>query len=374
MTRLPAGSRSTCSASAASVRRCSGNSTPNGTPWRGRESISSCGAWPAPASCTLGRAAAGASTPAPRATPRAGGPRSSAAANRPTWTACWNTSARRRPAAGAPCSSMSRPTVRWPPSTIVRSPRGAAVASANKLPFAGPIEDFRAFRPASAQNVFHEATVGAGLPVLHTADMLLGAGDRIDSISGVFSGTLAYLTGKLGAGSVWSEAVREAHGLGYTEPDPRDDLGGLDVARKLLILARICGCGLDLEDIEVEPMLDRPDLADLPLEAWWKRLVEADVSMAGRFADAASSGPRTRLPGRTGHDRRFGHGPGRTARRPLRPSGRGDARLGQHVRLQQPALPGTPPGRPGPGAGADLTAGGVFADILRAWAQRGSAR
>ena len=250
---------------------------------------------------------------------------------------------------------------------------GAAVASANKLPFAGPIADFRTFRPSGAQNVFHEATVGAGLPVLHTADMLLGAGDRIDSISGVFSGTLAYLTGKLTAGRVWSEAVREAHRLGYTEPDPRDDLGGLDVARKLLILARICGCDLDLDDIEVEPMVDRPDLADLPLDAWWERLGEADDEMAGRFAEAASAGLELAYLAELDTT-----GEAATARVGLR------AVPSDHPVAGMPASDNMfvfrsqryrerPLVVQGPGAGTDLTAGGVFGDILRAWAERGSA-
>ena len=250
---------------------------------------------------------------------------------------------------------------------------GAAVASANKLPFAGPIADFRVFRPSGARNVFHEATVGAGLPVLHTADMLLGAGDRINSISGVFSGTLAYLTGKLSAGSVWSKAVREAHRLGYTEPNPRDDLGGLDVARKLLILARICGCDLDLDDIEVEPMLDRPDLADLPLDAYWGRLADADDEMAGRFAEAASAGLELAYLAELDTS-----------------GGAATARVGLRAVPADHPVAGMPASdnmfvfrsrryreRPlvvqGPGAGADLTAGGVFADILSAWAERGSA-
>ena len=250
---------------------------------------------------------------------------------------------------------------------------GAAVASANKLPFAGPIADFRVFRPSGAQNVFHEATVGAGLPVLHTADMLLGAGDRIDSISGVFSGTLAYLTGKLSAGKVWNEAVREAHRLGYTEPDPRDDLGGLDVARKLLILARICGCDLDMDDIEVEPMLDRPDLADLPLDAYWERLADADDEMAGRFAEAAAAGLELAYVAELDTT-----GESATARVGLR------AVPSDHPVAGMPASDNMfvfrsrryrerPLVVQGPGAGADLTAGGVFADILRAWAERGSA-
>ena len=268
---------------------------------------------------------------------------------------------------------------------------GAAVVSANKLPFAGPIADFRAFRTCGAQRVFHEATVGAGLPVLHTTDMLLGAGDPIENVSGVFSGTLAYLTGKLGAGSVWSEAVREAHDLGYTEPDPRDDLGGMDVARKLLILARLCGAELEMDDVDVTPMLDRPDLADLAdltLPAWWERLAEADEEMAARFAEAGAAGLELAYlaeldlrPDASDNSGASVDGPGGKA---------ATARVGLRAVPSDHPVAGMPASdnmfvfqseryreRPlvvqGPGAGTDLTAGGVFADILRAWAERGSA-
>ena len=250
---------------------------------------------------------------------------------------------------------------------------GAAVVSANKPPFAGPMRDFRAFRPAGPQAVFHEATVGAGLPVLHTADLLLGAGDRIDSISGVFSGTLAYLTGELTAGKVWSGAVRQAHRLGYTEPDPRDDLGGLDVARKLLILARICGCDLDPEDIDVAPMLDRPELDDLPLDCYWQRLPEADDEMASRFAEAASSGLELAYLAELDLG-----GDAPTARVGLRtvPADHPVAGMPASDNMfvfRSARYKDRPLIVQGPGAGADLTAGGVFGDILRAWAERGSA-
>ena len=250
---------------------------------------------------------------------------------------------------------------------------GAAVVSANKLPFAGPVADFRAFRGNGEATVFHEATVGAGLPVLHTVDLLLGAGDPIASVSGVFSGTLAYLTGELGVGEVWSESVRRAHRLGYTEPDPRDDLGGLDVARKLLILARLCGADLEMDDVEVAPMLDRPDLAGLPLDEYWRRLPSADEEMGARFAEARSAGLELAYLAEleTG-------GEGATARVGLR------AVPPDHPVAGMPASDNMfvfrsrrYDARPlivqGPGAGADLTAGGVFADILRAWAERGTA-
>ena len=249
---------------------------------------------------------------------------------------------------------------------------GAAIASANKLPFAGPISDFRIFRPQGAGAVYPEATVGAGLPVLHTADLLLGAGDRIDRVSGVFSGTLAYLTGELRAGAVWSEAVRRAHRLGYTEPDPRDDLGGLDVARKLLILARICGHDLELQDIEVEPMLDRPDLADLPLEEYWQRLPEADDEMAGRFADAAAEGLELAYLAELDTT-----GEAATASVGLRavPADHPVAGMPSSDNMfvfQSARYRERPLVVQGPGAGTDLTAGGVFGDILRAWNERGA--
>ena len=249
---------------------------------------------------------------------------------------------------------------------------GAAVVSANKLPFAGPIADFRAFRADGGANVFHEATVGAGLPVLHTVDLLLGAGDPIESVSGVFSGTLAYLTGELSARQVWSDAVRRAHRLGYTEPDPRDDLGGLDVARKLLILARLCGADLEMDDVDVTPMLDRPDLVDLPLEDWWQRLASADEEMATRFAEARSAG--LELAYLAALDT---NGEGATARvglvavPPDHPVAGMPASDNMFVFRSQ-RYNARPLIVQGPGAGTELTAGGVFGDILRAWAERGA--
>ena len=249
---------------------------------------------------------------------------------------------------------------------------GAAVVSANKLPFAGPIADFRAFRADGGANVFHEATVGAGLPVLHTVDLLLGAGDPIESVSGVFSGTLAYLTGELSARQVWSDAVRRAHRLGYTEPDPRDDLGGLDVARKLLILARLCGAELEMDDVDVTPMLDRPDLADLPLEDWWQRLPSADEEMAARFAEARSAGLELAYLAEleTGCE-------GATARVGLQavPSDHPVAGMPASDNMfvfRSQRYDARPLIVQGPGAGTELTAGGVFGDILRAWAERGA--
>ena len=247
---------------------------------------------------------------------------------------------------------------------------GATVVSANKLPFAGPLEDFHAFCTARERAVFHEATVGAGLPVLHTTDLLLRAGDRIDVISGVFSGTLAYLTAELAAGTAWSDAISRAHRLGYTEPDPRDDLDGMDVARKLLILARLCGFDLNLEDLDVRPMLDRPDLAGLPLEEFWQRLPETDEEMAERFARARREGRELAYLAEL--DVR---GAAPAARVGLRAVPRGHPAAGlpaaENVFIFRSRRYDTHPLIVrGPGAGAEVTAAGVFGDILRAHAER----
>src|SRR6185295_6407644 len=107
------------------------------------------------------------------------------------------------------------------------------VVTANKKPLAGPLAGFTALRDAAAaggRRLRAEATVGAGLPVVDTLEMLLGAGDRLVRAEGCLSGTLGYLTTRLEEGVRFSTAVREAVEQGYTEPDPVADLSGADIA------------------------------------------------------------------------------------------------------------------------------------------------
>ena len=134
---------------------------------------------------------------------------------------------------------------------------GFNIVLANKKPLAGSQAQFDELLAAAKERGLsfrYEATAGAGLPVLDTIAKLQQAGDRIETIAGCFSGTLGYILSELEKGVAFSAAVKKASELGYTEPDPRDDLSGLDVARKALILARTLGHRAELGEIRLEPL------------------------------------------------------------------------------------------------------------------------
>ncbi|MEY2745084.1 MAG: bifunctional aspartate kinase/homoserine dehydrogenase, partial [Planctomycetota bacterium] len=170
--------------------------------------------------------------------------------------------------------------------------RGIHVVVANKQAGAGDLARYQAIRAAESAGGArwrYEATVGAGLPILCTLRDLVDTGDQLHSVEGILSGTLAWLFNHHDVGTPFSELVRRAKQEGYTEPDPRDDLSGLDVARKLVILARECGWKTSLADVQVEGLV--PDeLAKIPLEQFLLRLDELDERMASRLAAARSRG------------------------------------------------------------------------------------
>jgi len=161
------------------------------------------------------------------------------------------------------------------------------IVLANKLPLAGPW--------AEAKSLFahpllrYEATVGAGLPIISTLRTLIATGDRITSIAGVLSGTLAYLCAQLMRGTPYSVALAQARALGYTEPDLREDLSGRDVVRKALILARTTGWPLDEGDITVEPLYPT-ELATLSVDGFLSAASTLDENYAHRVRGARSRG------------------------------------------------------------------------------------
>jgi aspartokinase/homoserine dehydrogenase 1 len=169
---------------------------------------------------------------------------------------------------------------------------GMDVVLANTRPLAAPrreVEQLRAAAALHGRRLRHEATVGAGLPVIDTFHKLAEAGDRILRIEGCLSGTLGFLLSEISRGRPFSQALRQAMSLGYTEPDPREDLSGRDVARKALILGRLIGFTGELEDIALESLVP-PVAAPLPLATFLGRLEDFDAAWQRRTLAAEARG------------------------------------------------------------------------------------
>lgn len=240
---------------------------------------------------------------------------------------------------------------------------GYGVVLSNKRPLTASLEAFRALE--SSGRLRHECTVGAALPVISTLRTLLDAGDQVTAIEGCFSGTLGYLCSALDEGRLFSAAVAEAKARGYTEPDPREDLGGVDVARKALILARMLGWSLNFEDIVLEALYPT-SMDSLTVEAFLAAIAELDEEYARRSAAARARGNTLRyvagLAGEQCEDAKVAKvGLREVSQASLMGSLRGtdnivvfhSARYGQAQLVVA-----------GPGAGIEVTAGGVLGDIV----------
>lgn len=160
---------------------------------------------------------------------------------------------------------------------------GHRVVLANKRPISGDQAVFDTLTATSATR--YEVTVGAGLPVIDTLQRLIDSGDTIQRIEAAMSGTLGYLCGALEEGVSLSEAVRTAKANGWTEPDPRDDLSGADVARKALILARTCGLRWSKDDVPSEAWFPA-ELATVSVDEFMQRLAELDATYRTRVEQA----------------------------------------------------------------------------------------
>lgn len=183
--------------------------------------------------------------------------------------------------------------------------RGIHVVTANKLGRGDALWRSDAIDAAARDGgarYCDAATVGAGLPVLSALRALVAGGDRIHSVEGVLSGTLAWLFDAFDGQRPFSALVSQAQALGLTEPDPREDLSGEDVRRKLLILARAAGLPLQAHQVRVEPLLDGRDAAleslDVPLRAKLElaRAEGAKLCVVGRIADGGAEVALRALP------------------------------------------------------------------------------
>lgn len=159
---------------------------------------------------------------------------------------------------------------------------GAYLVLSNKGPLSGTSEQYRTLMGAVPGRLWHEATVGAGMPIISTIKSLIEGGDEVFEIQASPSGTLGFIMSAVEAGRSFSEAVKEAVDLHYAEPDPRDDLSGLDVARKAIILARTMGRQVEPEEIPYESLVPE-GLRDVSLPEFMERLPEADEEFAERM-------------------------------------------------------------------------------------------
>ncbi len=266
------------------------------------------------------------------------------------------------------CSSSNEIAARYPEWLA----QGIHIVTPNKKANSGDFELYQRLQEAKKQGGSHylyEATVGAGLPVIQTLRDLRDTGDEIQRIEGILSGTLAYLFNVWDGSEPFSSVVRTAKSKGYTEPDPRDDLSGVDFARKLIILGREMGLKLELSDVQLEGLVPKA-LTSCGPDEFLDRLPEFDAPMAQKLEAA------------------------RSRNRVLRYVGSLDAASGKAsvglvelershtfaninltdnvVRFLTRRYNENPLVVQGPGAGPEVTAGGIFADLLRVCAYLGA--
>ena len=264
------------------------------------------------------------------------------------------------------CSASAAIAARYPEWLAA----GIHVITPNKQAGSAPIELFDLIRKASEHGGRwrYEATVGAGLPVIQTLRDLLDTGDEVLAVEGILSGTLSYLFNRYDGSLPFSVLLAEARAAGYTEPDPRDDLSGMDVARKLVILARECGMRVELADVALEGLVPSA-LASLDVDTFMARSAELDGPLGERLAAARNAGRLLRFVARLdasgkasvglvelAPDHAFAH---------LKPTD-------NVVQFTTRRYRDNPLVVQGPGAGPEVTAAGVFADLLRVAAGLGA--
>ncbi|MBD8487944.1 bifunctional aspartate kinase/homoserine dehydrogenase I [Echinicola sp. CAU 1574] len=238
------------------------------------------------------------------------------------------------------------------------------IVTPNKKANSGPLDTYKALKKLAGQRgvrFFYETNVAAGLPVINTLQDLMLSGDHVHRIEAVLSGSMNYIFSELEKGMPFSEVVAQAKEKGYTEPDPRDDLSGMDVARKILILGREAGQDLHFEDVAIQSMVPEDCVDATTVEEFFEKLKKHDAHFKQLLDEANTKGEKLRF---------------------MATLENGKAKVGLNsLNSEHPfyTLKGSdnmilftteryndfPMIVRGPGAGADVTAAGVFADIIR---------
>jgi len=242
--------------------------------------------------------------------------------------------------------------------------KGIHVITPNKKAFSNDYGDYQALQDAAdegSSHYFYETTVGAALPVITTLCDLIHTGDEVRSIRGIFSGTLAYLFNVYDGSTPFSEIVRVAKDSGYTEPDPRDDLSGMDVARKLTILARELGQKIEIGDFPVKNLVPEA-LRDCSVDEFLQGLPAYDDEMEVLYQNAAAENKQLRYVANLDADGTASVGlEAVDASHPFCNINLTD----NIVQFETERYSDNPLVIQGPGAGPEVTAAGVFADLLR---------
>lgn len=238
-----------------------------------------------------------------------------------------------------------------------------SISTPNKLAASSPYLHYQRLKHIAAKRGVrwcYETNVGAGLPIISTLSDLIHSGDRVNKIEGILSGTLSFIFNHFRAGSRFSEIVKQAKHLGLTEPDPREDLSGADVRRKLLILARETGLPLEANDIHVEQILPHACLAVHTVDEFFEELQIHDTHFEQLRAEAAKTGKVLRYVAKLENNRasvsleHFG---------PEHPfyflDGSDNMIVFTTARYHDRPLVVR-----GPGAGAEVTAAGLFAEVI----------
>lgn len=247
---------------------------------------------------------------------------------------------------------------------------GFHIITPNKKASSGPYDYYQSLMQAvkkTGKKYLYETTVGAGLPIIVTLKDLRETGDKVEKVEGMVSGTLAWLFNEYDGTVPFSSLVKKAKSLGYTEPDPRDDLSGMDVARKTVILARELGYKIEVSDIAIESLVP-VELRNASKEEFLDRLSEMDKKMLDMYKNAKDRGMRLRYVGKVDNGKCSVSLSEYPEDHPFsQASGTDNVIAFTTARYHKQPLV-----IKGPGAGPEVTAAGVFADILRLSAYLGS--
>ncbi len=241
---------------------------------------------------------------------------------------------------------------------------GGGVVLSNKAPLALPSTEPVAALLWSESGfrgrMRYETTCGAGLPVISTLRSLIASGDEVTQVVGALSGTLGAIFADLDAGKPFSQAVVDAKAAGFTEPDPRDDLSGLDVARKALILARTIGIPVELDQIEIESLVPE-SLRDSSVDAFMAGISQVDAEIAQRADAACDKGARLKYVATVSAGQPISVGMREIPLATVLGSLTGPENI---ITITSKRYAANPINITGPGAGAAVTAAGVVADML----------